>query len=403
MQLEVPSLRPHSLQLGRRILLIHHDMENGFAGEEGAFRPGRTGRITDAGPFSAFNNNERVNIALFFGHGGAPGSFLPGPAVSNNRLDAELSGEILPNQYSPIEDQRGASYVGAVIHDGKLYLTHQASRSMVADIVHSLPEDDKYYIFSRTAVDIREVIGQDAPFSCRRNKDNTTPTGTPTTGCYQRSYAAYKPTRFNEGSTDENNPDYLSIPQQASMSLETDTVNYFGLAGNPTDDQMLQVQFKFRAHLPGDGSNNLPSDYRMGIITVGGPDDYGVLEIGHPDFPNRIVFRRSVGDQSSILTSAPYTKNKWTDVNLFLHGRGVSVKIDDRGFRNFPRRGDNDDGFDPQKVFFGYGYTQGVAYNEANFNPNGFVEIQTATVRSRTVLYQDLDKLDIDPNYTPSP
>ncbi|MEO1191208.1 MAG: sialidase family protein [Pseudomonadota bacterium] len=360
--LEVPSLRPQAFSLGNRKVLIHHDIENGFAGKAGAFRPGRTGRVTDSGPLGGFAPNDRMNMALFFSRDGRPGSWLPATAFTNNALSD-------PEQ----ANQRGVSYSSFSLDEAndRLYVIHSSARSIRGEIISPLPKPGVAYLFPRTAIEIEEMKDQGG-VACKTLKD--VPAGKRAEArCYNNTLTAYRP-EVTEG-------DVLSLTKQASVSIETDLLD---------EEELLQLRFK--ARLP--KGKRLKRAQRMALVTVGGPNDYGLLEVGHPKHRDQIIFRRLQGKQEEITVIGPYPGGGWTEINLFMTPKGAALKLGDAPLVEAqPGRP-----FAAQKLFFGYGYTQGRAYREATFNPEGKLEIRVGSVESRRMAVSALPTLAEDPS-----
>lgn len=312
MPLEVVSSRAHALTVGGRVMVVHNDFENGKAGRPG--REQRDGRTTDvvSPDHKRFPDNDRVNLALFMSREGTPGTFLPGPGIS---------GEL-----------RGVAYPQMEMLRDRLYVIHSlnGSRSIGGIIVDPVvPDSNKYLLYPRTSVVIDEKNDKLSTYSALVKNRNT-----------------------------------RRVEQQASVSIETDQVNY-------KNNQALELQFSF------DSRNRVlkGSDERMALLTIGGPDDYGVLEIGRPGYEEDIVFAR--GDDVTPIT--PYIPDEWQDVEVRLHADGVTFTI---GGEEKTVGG----AFDIQKLFFGYGYTQGKPYQEAEYNPDGYFLFRVNDVKSRTVV-----------------
>lgn len=352
MPLEVPSLRSHAFGLGDRVVLIQHDFENGFSGEEGAREGLRTGRVTDNGPAGGFGNSERINMALFFSRTGKIGSFLPGIAFTTDQQSVRSE-----------ENQRGTSYPHMFVIDDTLYTMHSSERSIKGEIISPLPPEDSYLLYPRTTVEIYKkgnkgwdkCPGDDPNVDYKRDK------------FYESSYCSYRYTNNGNG--------LGTLTKQASIGVETDTADY--AAG-----EMLQFQFDFTSREP---KNKLKKKQRMALLTLGGPDEYGVIEVGRPGHADKVVYVQ--GGEVVELGDYSYWKDNWGVITVFLYKDGVTLALGDNPPVTIKKP------IHWQKIFLGYGYMQGEAYKEHRFNPHGWFRFRSGRIRSRIVEQADLEAL----------
>ncbi len=342
MPLEVPSLRSHAFTLGDRIVLIQHDFENGFSGKKGAREGIRTGRISDAGPSVGFGSTERLNMALFFSRTGKIGSFMPGISFTNDQLQARST-----------ENQRGTSYPHMFVIDDTLFTMHTSARSIRGEIISPLPPKDTYLLLPRTAV---EIYKNDDP------KWSSCPEDDPAVNynrddLYSSSYCTYKATH------NENGMGFLT--KQASVGVETDTADY--AAG-----QALQFQFDFSGLEPDQFKN---AKQRMALLTLGGPNDYGVIEVGRPKFADKVVYVQD--GKVHVLGDNRFFGPNFGEINVILHKDGVTLALEGNEPVTVPKP------IKWQKIFLGYGYTQGTPYKEHLFNPEGAFRFRSGRVKSR--------------------
>lgn len=221
----------------------------------------------------------------------------------------------------------GASYHFAEKKGNKLYTVHSA-QGMVGEIISDLPPEDTYLLYPRTSL----ILEEDAPSS-------------------EMSTYTYR-------SINENTK---RIDRQNSMSIETDQARY-------SSDEAIQLQFEFVSHR----KQSVSRDERIALLTIGGPDDYGMIEIGRPGYSDQIVFVRG----NSVTPIGSYAGD-WTLLDVVMSEDGITVTAGDNEVAVDTRP------FDVQKFFFGYGYLQGESYEEEEYNPDGFVTFRVNTVRSR--------------------
>lgn len=370
MPLEVPGIGGHAFSFGNRVALINQDFENGRAGESGARDGDRTGRVTDSGPTSGFQNNDKINMALFFSRSGERGTFLPGPTVSTNQLSD-------PAQLN----QRGSDLAHMTIMDDRLFMIHRSSRSIRGAIVHSLPKDDKFYLYPRTAVDIQRDDGElddnsDPTLNwavCENDaRLGTTPEGEAKkeelkqnrASWFDSAYCTYRVTFPDDTATTALLP---RLERQASISIETEQADFAA-------DEMLELQFDFTSRIRSSLSG---SKRRIALLTIGGPDDYGYIELGNPLFPAKVLFYYN--ETETILGDYQSDHDDWGQIDVKLHGEGLTITLEGNPAQDICIPG----GVRWQKLFFGYGYTQGKSYLEHVFNPLGWFRFRTAHVKSR--------------------
>ncbi|MEO1193695.1 MAG: sialidase family protein [Pseudomonadota bacterium] len=386
MPLEVPSIGGHAFSFGKRIALIHQDFENGFSGPIGAREGVRTGRVTDAGPALGFQNNDRVNLALFFSRSGEAGTFLPGPTISTNQVTNYT------NDYesgATQMNQRGTDLAHMTLMDDKLYAIHRSSRSIRGVVVSHLPDDNTFYLYPRTAADIIPASSgtgwEECPADGGTDFDREL--------YFTSSYCTYTVDIDYDSENDVYGP-RVRVERQASLSIETEQADF--AAG-----EMLQLQFDVRSRLP----ESFTSDQqRMGILTIGGPQDYGYIEIGQwPLYKDKVLFVH--GDNTTVLGDYNFQDQGRIEVTVFLYEdtlpggstqgkiqiiiEGVNSAKDSTNPREFPF----DLGNIPQKFFFGYGYTQGLSYEERDYNPQGWFRLLATRVKSRIADKSDLSTL----------
>ncbi len=352
MPLEVPSLRAHAFSIGDRVVLIQHDFENGFSKRKGARQGERTGRIADGAPGGSFAPTERLNMALFFSRTGKIGSFVPGIAFTNNQEDIRTE-----------KNQRGTSYPHMTLIDDTLYVMHSSERSIRGEIISPLPPKNSYLLFPRSAVEIYkdgtpgwDRCPGDEP-GVDYNRDDL----------FKTSYCTYKPTTNGKGMG--------FLTKQASVGVETDVADYD--AG-----QMLQFQFDFTSLKPEQFKN---AKQRMALLTIGGPDEYGVVEVGRPGMADKVVYVQ--GDKVTVLGDYSFWKADFGVLTVFLHKDGVTLVLGGNKPVTVKKP------IRWQKIFLGYGYTQGEAYKEQFFNPDGWFRFRSEHVKSRIVQQADLQAL----------
>lgn len=352
MPLEVPSLRAHAFSIGDRVVLIQHDFENGFSKGKGARQGERTGRIADGAPVGAAAPNERLNMALFFSRTGKIGSFMPGIAFTNNQEDVRTE-----------RNQRGTSYPHMTLIDDTLYVMHSSERSIRGEIISPMPPKNSYLLLPRSAVEIYkdgapgwDRCPEDEP-GVDYNRDDL----------FKTSYCTYKPTTNGSGMG------YLT--KQASVGVETDVADYD--AG-----QMLQFQFDFASLKPEQFKN---AKQRMALLTIGGPDEYGVVEVGHPGMADKVVYVQ--GKKVTVLGDYKFWTADFGVLTVFLYKDGVTLVLGGNKPVTVKKP------IRWQKIFLGYGYTQGAAYKEQLFNPDGWFRYRSGHVKSRIVQQADLKAL----------
>ncbi len=348
MPLEVPSLRAHVIGVGERVVMVHHDFENSFAGETGA-RAERTGRMLAKADSAS---TERLNLSLFFSRTGKIGTFLPGVSITNDQEDNPL-----------VENQRGISYPHMILVDDAIYAVHSSERSIKGEIIRPLPPEDQYLLLPRSAV---EILGVDTPGW------DTCPLDVPNHDYnrdehYVASYCTYKATISDGG--------VVTVKKMASVGAETDIADYAA-------DEMLQFQFDFTSQ---DLDALAAKDRRMALLTIGGPKEYAMVEIGRPGFADKVVYVQ--GDEVHVLGDYAYPHGQRGEINLFLHKDGVTLALSGNEPVTVPKP------IKWQKIFFGYGYNQGPSYKENEFNPDSWFRFRSQNVKSRVVSASELQEI----------
>lgn len=351
MPLEVPSLRPHGFAIGDRIVMVHHDFESRFTREKGAREGVRTGRETNSGP-GGIGTSDRLNMALFFSRTGEIGSFLPGIAFTNNQRTTRSD-----------DDQRGTSYPHMVVVDDTLYIIHTSERSIRGEIIYPLPPDDTYLLYPRSTVEIYKK-GTPGWDSCPADDPNVNYNRD---DLFDSSLCTYTYSDDGQG--------LGTLTKQASISVESDTADYAA-------DDMLQFQFDFAGVKP---KKRLKPKQRIALLTIGGPDEYGMIEIGRPKHAGKVVYTQ--GGKIHVLGDYENWGKNFGTIDVFLHKEGVTLKLNGNDPVTVPKP------IEWQKLFLGYGYLQGPAYKEHLFNPRGRFSFHSDAIGSRIVQGADLQAI----------
>ncbi|MEO1192041.1 MAG: hypothetical protein AAFY02_09810, partial [Pseudomonadota bacterium] len=375
MPLEVPGIGGHAFSFGNRIALIHHDFENGKSGVAGARQDDRTGRVTDSGPTGGYQDNDKINMALFFSRTGEIGTFLPGPTLTTNQLDivTDDDGDPLTNPLPAVTpanvfsllNQRGADLAHMTYMDDTLYMIHRSSRSIRGAVIDYLPDPNSFYLYPRTAVEIVRDDGDDKNnwANCPGEPDGYLKNWRAL--FFDSSYCAYRVTFLEEGRTRL----LPRLDRQASVSIETEQADFDAA-------EVLQLQFDFTSRLK---STFMGSKRRIALLTIGGPDDYGYIEVGNKAFPLDVVYVQ--GGSTTVLGSYDFERDNWGKVDVWVHNRGISIALEGSTRKDICIEG----GISWQKLFFGYGYTQGKSYLEQAYNPLGWFRFRTDHVKTRII------------------